>query len=146
MERGLLWLPLLVFFFWMAWSGWNEYRKVETYRTWAGQFERSKYDIYSVLGQKGKNLTWGKPSRSGPTELETFSLIDVKDIQLLASDFSWFDGKKHFPVELEKVPARGSGTIQFFFKNSPDRIEIRFTEIELAAKWTEFLQQELRQN
>jgi hypothetical protein len=83
MERGLLWLPLLAAFIWLAWSGWNEYQKVEAYRHWASQFERAKYDIYAVLGQKGSDLTWGKPTRQGPVELETFSLQDVQAIRLL---------------------------------------------------------------
>lgn len=52
MERGLLWLPLLVLFFWLAWSGKKEYDKVQAYQAWAEQFDKSKYDIYSVLGKK----------------------------------------------------------------------------------------------
>ena len=74
MERGLLWLPLLAVFFWLAWSGWNEYQKIEAYRIWVQDYDRAKYDIYSVLGQKGKELTWGKPTRTGPVNLQTFSL------------------------------------------------------------------------
>ncbi|HBY76957.1 MAG TPA: hypothetical protein DEG47_08115, partial [Cyanobacteria bacterium UBA11148] len=83
MERGLLWLPLLAVFSWLAWSGWNEYQKVEAYRHWAQQFDRAKYDIYAVLGQKNSELTWGKPTRSEPINLETFSLQDVDSIRLL---------------------------------------------------------------
>ena len=45
MERGLLWLPLLVMFCWLAWAGWNEYQKIESYKLWASQFERHKSDI-----------------------------------------------------------------------------------------------------
>jgi hypothetical protein len=41
MERGLLWTPLLILFIWLAWSGWNEYQKVEIYREWAENFESS---------------------------------------------------------------------------------------------------------
>lgn len=59
MERGLLWLPLLAVFIWLAWQGWNEYQKVEAYQNWAKHFERAKYDIYAVLAQNGSNLTWG---------------------------------------------------------------------------------------
>ena len=65
MERGLLWLPLLVAFFGLAWSGWNEYQKIEFYKQWAEKFERHKYDIYAVLGQQGDRLTWGQPTRKG---------------------------------------------------------------------------------
>ncbi|MCF3606421.1 hypothetical protein L2E81_07160 [Planktothrix agardhii 1033] len=35
MERGLLWLPLLAIFIGLAWSGWNEYQKLEAYQAWA---------------------------------------------------------------------------------------------------------------
>ncbi len=53
MTRGLIWLPLLAIFIGLAWAGWNEYQKLEAYRAWAEQFDRAKYDIYAVLGQKG---------------------------------------------------------------------------------------------
>jgi hypothetical protein len=80
MERGLLWLPLLVAFFWLAWQGSQEFKKLQAYQIWAEQFERAKYDIYAVLAQKGNDITWGKPTTKGPIELETFSLLDVQEI------------------------------------------------------------------
>ena len=52
MARGLLWLPLLVAFIWLAWSGWNEYQKLEAYKIWAEDFDNAKFDIYAVLGKK----------------------------------------------------------------------------------------------
>jgi hypothetical protein len=132
MERGLLWLPLLVMFFWLAWQGSKEYQKVEAYRAWAEQFERAKYDIYAVLGQKGNNLTWGKPTPKGPIKLETFSLLDVKEIYLLVDD------KK---VDLENIPEKGrSIELEFLFSESTDTVRVRFTEIPLAAEWGKFLQ------
>ncbi|MCC5610725.1 hypothetical protein LC612_29240 [Nostoc sp. CHAB 5834] len=132
MERGLLWLPLLVIFFWLAWQGSKEYQKVEAYRAWAEQFERAKYDIYSVLGQKGNNLTWGKPTPKGPIKLETFSLLDVKEICLLV------DEKK---VDLENLPEKGrSIELEFLFSESPDSVRVPFTEIPLAGEWGKFLQ------
>ncbi|MBG1260413.1 hypothetical protein [Nostoc commune] len=132
MERGLLWLPLLVMFFWLAWQGSKEYQKVEAYRAWAEQFERAKYDIYAVLGQKGNNLTWGKPTPKGPIKLETFSLLDVKEIYLLV------DGKK---VDLENIPEKGrSIELEFLFSESTDSVRVPFTEIPLAAEWGKFLQ------
>jgi len=135
MERGLLWLPLLVMFFWLAWQGSKEYQKVEAYRAWAEQFERAKYDIYAVLGQKGNNLTWGKPTPKGPIKLETFSLLDVKEIYLLVDD------KK---VDLENIPEKGrSIELEFLFSESTDTVRVRFTEIPLAAEWGKFLQKAL---
>ncbi|MCC5629267.1 hypothetical protein [Nostoc sphaeroides] len=132
MERGLLWLPLLVMFFWLAWQGSKEYQKVEAYRAWAEQFERAKYDIYSVLGQKGNNLTWGKPTPKGPIKLETFSLLDVKEICLLV------DEKK---VDLKNLPEKGrSIELEFLFSESPDSVRVPFTEIPLAGEWGKFLQ------
>ena len=97
MIHGLLWLPLLFAFFWLAWSGWNEYQKIEAYRLWAGQFERAKYDIYAVLAQKDSDLTWGKPTRQGPIELQTFSLKDVQSINLLVDEKA---------VTLEQLPIK----------------------------------------
>jgi hypothetical protein len=134
MERGLLWLPLLAMFIWLAWAGWNEYQKVEAYRNWASEFDRAKYDIYAVLGQKGDTLTWGKPTRSGPVELKTFSLQDVQSIRLLVEDK---------PVLLEELPNRGRA-IALEFLLSPDAsVKIPFTEIAIAAQWGKYLQQEL---
>ncbi|MDJ0715386.1 MAG: hypothetical protein QNJ54_14365 [Prochloraceae cyanobacterium] len=134
MERGLLWLPLLGVFLWLAWSGWNEYQKVEAYRIWEQEYDRAKYDIYSVLGQKGKQLTWGKPTRSGPVELKTFSLVMVRDIRLLV------DGQ---PVDLENLPSKGTAVLEFSFADNSAAIEIPFTQISMAAKWGKYLLQEL---
>lgn len=136
MIHGLLWLPLLFAFFWLAWSGWNEYQKIEAYRNWAGQFERAKYDIYSVLGQKDRDLTWGKPTRKGPVDLQTFSLKDIKAINLLVDDKI---------VNLEQLPNKGRAiVIEFVLSQSTSSIKIPFTEIPLAAEWCKFLQKELQ--
>lgn len=86
MEHGLLWLPLLAAFFWLAWQGSQEYQKIEAYRTWAEQFDKAKYDIYAVLGKKGNSITWGKPTPQGPIKLETFSLDDVEEIRLVVDE------------------------------------------------------------
>ncbi len=106
MERGLLWTPLLILFIWLAWSGWNEYQKVEIYRQWAENFDRAKYDIYSVLGQKDKIITWGKPTRKGVINLQTFSLEEVKEIRLLVNNQV---------VDLDALPPQGSPFLEFIF-------------------------------
>lgn len=135
MERGLLWLPLLVLFIWLAWQGRNEFQKVEAYQKWAKQFERSKYDIYAVLAQSGSNLTWGKPTRTGPIELQTFSLKDVQSIELVV------DQKV---VSLLTPPLKGRAiALEFSFSN-PEKIQIPFTEIPLAVDWGKHLQKELQ--
>jgi hypothetical protein len=132
MERGLLWLPLLVIFSWLSWMGWNEYQKIEAYRRWAEQFERAKYDIYSVLGQKGSVLTWGKPTRSGPVDLQSFSLESVQSLCLLVNEQ---------PVALESPPQKGAAKLQFILIDRA--IAIPFTEVSLAAEWARYLQQNL---
>jgi hypothetical protein len=134
MERGLLWLPLLALFIWLAWAGWNEYQKLEAYRTWAEQFERAKYDIYSVLGQKGDELTWGKPTRQGPIDLQTFSLKNVTALNLLVN------GK---PIDLETLPSKGRTVSLEFQLAEAAAIAIPFTDVSLAAQWAQFLQKEL---
>ncbi|MBD2492752.1 hypothetical protein [Nostoc sp. FACHB-280] len=131
MERGLLWLPLLIAFFWLAWQGSKEYQKVEAYRTWAAQFERAKYDIYAVLGQKDNNLTWGKPTTKGPINVETFSLLDVKKINLLVNDIV---------VNIEAPPAKGRDIkIEFVIAEPAKSVLIPFTEIPLATQWAKYL-------
>jgi hypothetical protein len=132
MERGLLWLPLLVLFIWLAWAGWNEYQKVETYQVWAKQFERAKYDIYSVLGQRADQLTWGQPSRTGPLNLQTFSLKQVQAIRLLVN------GQAVDPTHL---PTKGRPSLEFSLAES-QLVQIPFTEIPLATQWYDFLQKE----
>ena len=134
MERGLLWLPLLLVFLWLAWSGWNEYQKVEAYRVWAEQYEKTKYDIYSVLGQKSKELTWGKPTRKGPVDLQTFCFDEVEKINLLVD---------RQPVELENPGERGSAAVEFQFKSDRNSISVPFTQISLAAEWVKYLRQEV---
>ena len=133
MAHGLLWLPLLAVFFWLAWAGWNEYQKVEAYRVWAGNFDRAKYDIYSVLGQKGEELTWGLPTRQGPVNLETFSLKEVTFLQLLINDQ---------PVALDATPGNGRAALEF--RISDRSIRIPFTDSSLAAQWGQYLQRELQ--
>lgn len=135
MERGLLWLPLLVLFFWLAWSGWNEYQKIEAYRIWAEKFERAKYDIYAVLGQQGSELTWGMPTRKGPVNLEALSLNSVQSIQLWVNDR---------PIDLENPPSKGKAILELTASERAEPARIPFTEPALAAKWGQYLQQELQ--
>jgi hypothetical protein len=133
MERGLLWLPLLVAFIWLAWTGWKEYQKIEAYRIWAEQFDKAKYDIYAVLGQKEGEITWGKPTRQGPVDLKTFSLKDVQAIRLLVGDRA---------VDWDNPPTKGKTCLEFSLVEQNNSIQIPFTDISLAAKWGKYLQQE----
>ena len=137
MARGLFWLSLLLVFFILAWSGWNEYQKLEAYRLWAEDFEQAKYDIYAIIGVKGKEITWGKPSRSLPDALPKFLLSDVDKIELVVNDKL---------VDLGNLPKKGKPFIQFrFVDDNQSAIKIPFTEIDLAAKWVTYLDN-LRQN
>lgn len=130
MVRGLLWLPLLAVFIWLAWAGWNEYRKLEAYRVWAEPFERAKYDIYAVLGQQGSELTWGKPTRHGPVAVQTFSLLQVRSIQLMINGQA---------TDLTSE-VKGDRTIALAFELPDTTVQIPFTERALAVQWGEFLQ------
>lgn len=130
MERGLLWLPLLAAFIWLAWAGWNEYQKLEVYRQWASQFQRAKYDLYSVLGEKDGELTWGKATRQGMVDLKSFSLKDVQAIRLLVNNQA---------VDLQAPPERGrSINLEFELPDAP--VKVPFTQVSLAAKWGQVLQ------
>ena len=135
MERGLLWLPLLGVFIWLAWAGWSEYQKVEAYRMWAAQFQHAKYDIYAVLGQNGSELTWGQPTRKGPINLKNFSLKEVKAIQLRVA------GEV---VDLQAPPSSDRQVVlEFAPTNQTEPIQIPFTDAAIAAAWGQRLQQEL---
>ena len=135
MERGLMWLPLLAIFIGLAWAGWNEYQKLEAYRVWAEQFAKAKYDIYAVLGQQEDSLTWGKPTRSGPVNLQTFSLKDVQSIQLLVNGAA---------VDLDNPPSSGKAIVLEFLLKDAKAVQVPFTEVPLATKWEKYLQQELQ--
>ncbi|GAB4244433.1 MAG: hypothetical protein Kow0049_34310 [Stanieria sp.] len=133
MERGLLWLPLLGVFIWLAWSGWNEYQKVEGYRIWSEKYDKAKYDLLAVLGKKGSEITWGNPTRKGILNLNNFSLQDVQQINLLVGNN---------PIDnLDNLPDKGKPVLNFTLTNN-NSIKIPFTDISLAAQWTKYLQQE----
>ncbi|MEM9979528.1 MAG: hypothetical protein AAF808_18015 [Cyanobacteria bacterium P01_D01_bin.2] len=127
MVHGLLWLPLLVFFFWITWAGWNEYRKVETYKQWATQFERAKYDIYAALGQADRTLTWGRPTRQGIVELESAQLDQVDAVDLLLKGDDGLDRT-----------VKGAAVIQLQLGEGR-KLLIPFTDAALAAQWHQFL-------
>lgn len=131
MERGLIWLPLLALFIWLSWSGWREYQKLEAYKTWAEDFDTAKYDIYAVVGKKQDKICWGKPTPGGPVELQSISLREVEKIELLVD---------HQPVSIKQLPPKGKAAIGL--NSATEQVEIPFTEIDLAAKWYEYLQQE----
>jgi hypothetical protein len=130
MERGLLWLPLLVVFFWLAWSGKKEYQKLEAYKLWAEQFDNSKYDIYAVLGKKGDLITWGKPTSKGIINENTFSLQKLDKISITI---------KNQVVDVNNLPENGEASLQFLLKDN-EVINIPFTDINLVVKWFNFLQ------
>jgi hypothetical protein len=134
MERGLFWLPLLALFSWLTWAGWNEYQKLEAYKVWAAEFDRAKYDIYAVLGQKGDDLTWGLPTRKGAVHLETFSLKDTTSLRLLVNQQ---------PADLASPPTKGRAILEFV-KVEGVPIQVPFTDPALAAQWGQFLQAELQ--
>lgn len=132
MERGLLWLPLLAVFIGLAWSGWNEYQKLEAYQAWATNFDKAKYDIYAVLGLKETDLTWGKPTRKGPVNLETFSLKQVESLGL------WVDSQA---IDPNSPPEKGKAiALEFRFTDTAKIVQIPFTEISLAVRWYKYLQ------
>ncbi len=129
MVRGLMWLPLLVVFFALAWAGWNEYRKLEAYKVWAADFERAKYDIYAALGQKGDELTWGSPTRQGVVAPDVLTLTEVEQLVMEVD---------HQTVDPESLPAKGRVSLGFVL--SGDRhASIPFTDGEIARRWYDFL-------
>ena len=133
MERGLIWLPLLALIFGLTWVGWREYQKVEGYRIWSQQFDKAKYDIYAVMGLKDNHITWGKPTPKGILDLETFSLQEVVNINLKLGDSL---------VNVNDLPSKKTKDIpqlSFHFLEDNQVVQIPFTEINLAAKWQQYL-------
>jgi hypothetical protein len=135
MERGLIWLPLLALFIGLAWAGWNESQKLAAYQEWATAFQQTKYDIYAVLGYDGTALTWGRPTRRGPVNLQTIPLRQVSSLQV------WVD---QHPIEAEPLPQQEQNiAIAMVILDLPQPILIPFTEVSLALKWKQYLQDEL---
>ncbi|WP_035987791.1 hypothetical protein [Leptolyngbya sp. KIOST-1] len=134
MERGLLWLPLLAVFIGLAWAGWHEYQKVQAYETWATDFDRSKYDIQSMLGQRGNEITWGRPTRRGPVAITTLSLQVVTELRLE------IDG---LPVADEGQVPRGDVALALTTA-SGETHRIPFTDSDLAQRWEKALHQSLQ--
>jgi hypothetical protein len=141
MAQGLFWTLLLIFFLILAGLGWLEYQKIEAYRLWAIQFDQAKYDIYAMLGLKDDHLTWAKPTRRGPVEVNQISLKQVEAIYLSVDNQ---------PVNPEALPQRGK-RINLSLRlrsggsaaDSPPVLQIPFTEVALAARWLRYLQTSL---
>jgi hypothetical protein len=146
MLHGLLWLPLLGFFSWLAWAGWNEFQKVERYQEWASQYDRSKYDIYAVLAQHQADITWGIPTRHGPEQLQSFSLCEVEHLALQVGDQLFAvetDTKSDKSSLLNDVQGKqGAIAIQFKFRDGRSPIQIPFTDVDLAIDWAIALQKD----
>jgi hypothetical protein len=131
MERGLMWLPLLGAFIWLARAGANEYQKLEAYKRWAVGFDRCKYDIYAVMGLKDREISWGKPTKTEPKDIQTFSLDRVQQIKLIV------DGNQ---IDLDSLPTGGKKiNLQFQFADGAKIVDIPFTEVPMAAEWGKFL-------
>ena len=134
-----MWLPLLGIFIWLARAGSNEYQKLEAYKRWAVGFDRYKYDIYSVIGIKDRDLSWGKPTKKEPKDLQTFSLDRVKQVQLVV-DNKPIDLAK-YANDLDNLPVSGNRpNLRFEFTDNSEAVDIPFTEIPMAAEWAVFLQ------
>ncbi|MGB2924340.1 MAG: hypothetical protein WBB82_03485 [Limnothrix sp.] len=134
MVRGLLWLPLLAMFIGLAWAGWAEYRKIEEYKLWADNFDQAKYDLYSVIGYRNGQITWGKATRKGMVDLETVAIAQLSSINLEVDQQSLPE------FDLENLPEKGKAALILNYKDKQDSTTIPFTQIDLAAKWVNYLQ------
>ena len=141
MIHGLMWFPLLGVFIGLAYAGWNEYQRLEAYKLWAVDFERAKFDVKAVLGQQGRDITWGKPTRQGPTDLQTVSLDDIQQLRV-SLDGELIDPQAIAPEELEKNPYPGKKqiAIALTLKSTESPASIPFTDSVLAIRWGQALQ------
>lgn len=132
MTEGLVWSSLLLVFLGLGWLGWREYQKVEAYRSWAQQFERSKYDIYAVLGQAGETLTWGRPTSKGPVELTSCTFSEISTVYLRVD--------QHL-ITSPPFPEQGKEVwIELQLREQEQVVKILFTELPIAVEWVEYLQ------
>jgi hypothetical protein len=146
MERGLLWLPLLGLFIWLAWAGWNEYQKVEAYRRWSSDFERHKYDIYAMLGQSGDHLVWCKPTRQQPIEIGSIRFSEIQAVHLN------INGKPiqevaNLPEAIAKIPKIKTVVIELVTTAQPGQESVQsipFTDATIALNWFRYLSAQVR--
>lgn len=139
MLHGLLWLPLLFVFFGLAGLGWYEWQKLQAYERWAQDFETAKYDVRAVLGLKQMELTWGKPTRHTPENIQTIDLQHIEAIQV------WVNQQ---PISLTATPRPARHIdLALISKNHsgqpPQTYLIPFTDITLAVNWAQYLQKRL---
>lgn len=137
MERGLLWLPLLAVFIWLAWAGWNEYQKVEAYRLWSSDFERHKYDIYAILGQSGDRLVWCKPARQQPIELGSIRFGEILAVRLSINGKP-IQAVPNLPEAIEKIQNIKTVAIELV-TNAQTVQSIPFTDAAIALNWFRYL-------
>ncbi|MGF1513201.1 MAG: hypothetical protein ACFB5Z_05835 [Elainellaceae cyanobacterium] len=132
MLHGLMWLPLLAIFIGLTWAGWNEYQKVEAYRTWAETCDRAKYDVRAMLGQRGRQLIWGKPTRQGLTSQQSVSLDQVSALQVrMGNELIEDAASSGKPAALELCLA--DGTMR----------SVPFTNADMALQWRQALERDL---
>ncbi|MGF1536536.1 MAG: hypothetical protein ACFB4J_08655 [Elainellaceae cyanobacterium] len=132
MLHGLMWLPLLAVFIGLTWAGWNEYQKVEAYRTWAETCDRAKYDVRAILGQRGRHLIWGKPTRQGLVEQQTVALDEVESIQVRVGD-----------QLVDETDSSGQAMLELCLSGGMVK-SIPFTNAEMALQWREALRKDLQ--
>ena len=146
MIHGLMWLPLLGVFIGLAYAGWNEYQRLEAYKIWAEDFERAKYDVRSALGQQGRQLTWGKPTRQGPTPLQTVILDHIQQLQVrLDEELINPQGVAAEVLEDNPYPNKKLIAIELTLDAQADekgrsQVTIHFTDSILAVRWGQALQ------
>ncbi|MGK7891133.1 MAG: hypothetical protein AB4042_17530 [Leptolyngbyaceae cyanobacterium] len=131
MIHGLMWFPLLAIFIGLAWAGWNEYQKVESYRQWATGADRAKYDIRAALKQEKDVLIWGTPTRSGMLDVQTVAVDNIQGTQVKV------DGQS---IDLESPPNRSATIMLELAVAGSDSRTIPFTDVTLAIQWAIALQ------
>ncbi len=136
MLHGLLWFPLLGFFVWIAWAGWSDYQKIETYRQWASGYPQSKYDLYSALRADATSLTWGTPQRQVIANLQTLSLADITEVALQLNG----SPVPADSIDPQAIQPKNAKNVALVVKTTTESFAIPFTEQNLAIEWAKWLQ------
>lgn len=129
MERGLLWLPLLVLFFWLAWSGKKNMIKFRLIKHGQNNLISPNMTFIQCWGKKGDLITIGIPTNQGIKEQKTFSLQNLSQLNLLV---------KNQVVDVDNLPEKGEATLQFSLKEN-QTIDVPFTDINIASQWLKYL-------
>ena len=89
-----------------------------------------------MLGQQGDRLTWGKPTRKDPKDIQSASFQDIARIRFRIDSKFYDDKDAEFPLNAKNI------SVELVLKTG-EMPSIRFTDVDIASGWYRFLSDRL---